>query len=67
MLFRSYTWLEKKWGFTRQEISTDYQFASVEQAVAHTEFFFGRKLAAAIREQGWSRLPEWTGVWSKLA
>jgi len=60
-----YTWLEAEWGFNRQEIQTDYQFASVEEAVARTEFFFGPDLAATIRRQGWSRLPEWTGVWGK--
>jgi hypothetical protein len=60
-----YAWLEADWGFNRQEIQTDYQFASVEEAVARTEFFFGPGLAATIRRQGWSRLPEWTGVWGK--
>jgi ubiquinone/menaquinone biosynthesis C-methylase UbiE len=60
-----YAWLENEWGFTRQTISTDYQFASVEEAVARTEFFFGADLAAKIREHGWARLPEWTGVWAK--
>jgi hypothetical protein len=35
--------------------------------VAQTEFFFGADLAAAIQANGWSRLPEWTGVWSKKA
>ena len=60
-----YAWLEQHWGFTRQEIRTDYQFESVAEAIAHTEFFFGQELTAAIREQGWSRLPEWTGVWAK--
>ena len=45
---------------------TDYQFASVDEAVARTEFFFGPEMSARIREQGWARLPEWTGVWSKL-
>lgn len=60
-----YAWLENDWGFTRQEISTDYLFDSVEQAIAATEFFFGQSLVAAIRQEGWSRLPEWTGVWGK--
>jgi ubiquinone/menaquinone biosynthesis C-methylase UbiE len=60
-----YAWLEREWGFTRQEIRTDFQFESVADAVAHTEFFFGQELAAAIRERGWSRLPEWTGIWGK--
>ena len=60
-----YQWLENAWGFTRQEIRTDYQFASVEEAVAHTEFFFGPQLSQAIRANHWARLPEWTGIWGK--
>lgn len=60
-----YAWLENEWGFTRQEISTDYQFASVEEAIALTEFFFGPALSVAIRKNNWARLPEWTGVWGK--
>jgi ubiquinone/menaquinone biosynthesis C-methylase UbiE len=60
-----YAWLETKWDFNRTEIRTDYQFASVEEAVERTEFFFGPELAETIRANGWSRLPEWTGVWSK--
>jgi len=60
-----YTWLENKWGFTRRQIPTDFYFDSVEEAVAYTEFFFGADLSAKIRQNGWSRLPEWTGIWSK--
>jgi ubiquinone/menaquinone biosynthesis C-methylase UbiE len=60
-----YDWLERDWGFSRETIATDYHFASVDEAVARTEFFFGPELAARIRENGWARLPEWTGVWSK--
>lgn len=60
-----YAWLEAEWGFNRQTIQTDYQFASVEEAVERTEFFFGAEMAAKIRANGWARLPEWTGVWSK--
>ena len=62
-----YAWLEADHGFQRQTIHTDYQFASVEEAVQHTEFFFGSALAQRIRERGWARLPEWTGVWFKEA
>jgi ubiquinone/menaquinone biosynthesis C-methylase UbiE len=61
-----YAWLEHTWGFRRETIPTDYRFASVEQAVARTEFFFGPELAAKIRANGWARLPEWTGVWGKI-
>jgi ubiquinone/menaquinone biosynthesis C-methylase UbiE len=60
-----YAWLENEWGFQRQAISTDYVFESVEAAAAQTEFFFGPDLARLIRQNGWARLPEWTGVWSK--
>jgi SAM-dependent methyltransferase len=62
-----YAWLESAWGFQRDVISTDYQFASVEEALECTEFFFGAELGAVIREQGWARLPEWTGVWVRRA
>jgi ubiquinone/menaquinone biosynthesis C-methylase UbiE len=58
-----YAWLEEEKGFTRQTLRTDYQFASVEAAVAHTAFFFGEELAEMIRRNQWQRLPEWTGVW----
>ncbi len=60
-----YAWLENTWGFTRQEIQTDYQFASAEEAIALTEFFFGPELSMTIRKNNWARLPEWTGVWGK--
>jgi len=64
-LAQYYAWLENDWGFTRREIQTDYQFASVDEAVAKTEFFFGAELAAQVRANNWARLPEWTGVWGK--
>lgn len=60
-----YHWLESDWGFTRHTISTDYQFADVDEAVARTEFFFGTELAEKIRANNWARLPEWTGMWVK--
>ena len=59
-----YAWIEGEWGFERQLLATDFVFDSVEDAVAHSEFFFGPELAASIREQGWARLPEWTGYWT---
>lgn len=58
-----YTLLEEAWGFERYEIRTDYQFASVDEAVACTTFFFGEQLAQDIRRYGWRRVPEWTAVW----
>jgi len=61
-----FRWLEDEWGCTRSVIQTDYQFESVEEAVARTTFFFGEEMAARIREQGWARLPEWTGIWHRI-
>jgi len=60
-----YDWMEDQWGFARHVIQTDYQFEDIEQAVAYTEFFFGKELAEAIRDNQWARLPEWTGMWHK--
>ena len=60
-----YQWIQEEWGYKQIVIQTDYQFQSVEQAVAYTEFFFGAELAADIRSNGWARLPEWTGIWYK--
>lgn len=60
-----YQWLETEWGFTGQVVQTDYQFATVDEAVAHTEFFFGPELSTTIRAHHWARLPEWTGLWHK--
>ena len=60
-----YIWLETEWGFSRQEISTDYQFANLDEAVTGTEFFFGPEMAEKVRQNNWVRLPEWTGVWGK--
>jgi len=60
-----YDWLENDWSYTRHTIQTDYQFASVEDAVAKTKFFFGPEMAALIRKNRWARLPEWSGLWHK--
>jgi len=65
VLAEYYTWLEGEWGFRREVIQTDYRFADVDEAVACTRFFFGDELAEKIRANGWARLPEWTGVWSR--
>ena len=64
-LARYYDWLETHWGFTRQEISTDYQFADIDEAAELAAFFFGEDLADKVRANHWVRLPEWTGVWGK--
>ena len=62
-----FTWLERAHGFERHAIRTDYQFPDVESAAAITGFFFGDDFAALVRREGWSRVPECTGLWSLRA
>ena len=61
-----YDWLEKSWDFSRQEIRTDYRFPDVKEAINNTEFFFGEQLSSMIVDNNWSRVPECTGIWSKI-
>jgi ubiquinone/menaquinone biosynthesis C-methylase UbiE len=61
-----YTWLENEWDFNSQVIQTDYLFDDLEQAVSAIEFFFGVEMSAKVREKEWARVPEWTGIWSKI-
>lgn len=61
----AYYALLEELGFTRTVLATDYQFASVEQAAQICGFFFGEARAATIRKNGWARVPEWTGMWSR--
>lgn len=60
-----YQWLEEVRGFERQTIRTDYLFDSVDDAARITGFFFGEAFAARVREHGWRRVPECTGVWAR--
>jgi ubiquinone/menaquinone biosynthesis C-methylase UbiE len=50
-------------GFEQTWIRTDYRFASPEEAVELTRFFFGDALAERLAESGSTVLPECTGVW----
>jgi ubiquinone/menaquinone biosynthesis C-methylase UbiE len=59
-----FTWLERVQGLERHAIRTDYQFADLEAAAAITGFFFGDAFAEQVRREGWSRVPECTGLWS---
>jgi len=59
-----YARLEDQWGFSHQQIQTDFQFSNIEEAIKLSEFFFGAELAKKVRQNNWVRLPEWTGVWS---
>lgn len=59
-------WLEGDQGMRRTTLRTDYRFADAEAAARATGFFFGAAFAARVRAQGWARIPEWTGLWSRL-
>ena len=59
-----YALLEAR-GFVRSEVATDYSFASAEEAADVLGGFFGAEMAERIRREGWSRVPEWTGLWVK--
>lgn len=50
-------------GFGRVAIRTDYQFPDVQTAARITGFFFGEDFAARVRREGWTRVPECTGLW----
>jgi ubiquinone/menaquinone biosynthesis C-methylase UbiE len=60
-----FAWLERAHGLERRAIRTDYQFADVEAAAAITGYFFGDAFAGRVRREGWARVPECTGLWSK--
>ena len=62
-----YAWLEAEHGFARTSVRTDYRFADVETAARTTGFFFGDAFAARARAEGWARVPECTGIWSRRA
>lgn len=60
-----YSLLEQRYGFSHRWIRTDYEFASVEEARARMEFFFGEGLASLIEEKQWHVVPECAGIWWK--
>ncbi|MBT3272095.1 MAG: class I SAM-dependent methyltransferase [Spirochaetales bacterium] len=65
-LNRYYTELENRFGFDRKMIRTDYKFVSVDEAVRVMGFFFGEKMAHAVRAGNRTIIPEWTGMWMKM-
>ncbi len=60
-----YRLLEDTYGFERSAFRTDYAFDSVAQAAQITGAFFGPDFAARVREEGWSTVPECTGLWAR--
>ena len=59
-----FAWLEEEQGFKRAWIRTDYAFASVQEAVDLTGFFFGQAMAEAVAAANSPIVPECTGIWS---
>lgn len=59
-----YRLLEEEYVLTREEVQTDYAFASVAEAARIMGFFFGSNMEQAVNGRGLSVVPEWTGVWS---
>ncbi len=51
-------------GFTRTALRTDYAFESAVAAERSARFFFGDVMGDRVRDAGWSRVPECTGVWT---
>jgi ubiquinone/menaquinone biosynthesis C-methylase UbiE len=53
----------KQKGFSSSWFRTDYQFASFDEALELSRFFFGEEYAAKVRENHWTILPECTGLY----
>ncbi len=60
-----YRLLERKHGFSRHVVRTDYRFDTPDAAVRVMGFFFGERMAELIAERGAMVIPEWTGIWAK--
>jgi ubiquinone/menaquinone biosynthesis C-methylase UbiE len=58
-----YRYIETEQWFERIQISTDYKFDTVDEAVETIRFFFGEDLAGRVAMNQWSIVPEWTGIW----
>jgi ubiquinone/menaquinone biosynthesis C-methylase UbiE len=60
-----YEWLEREVGMTRRVLRTDFEFTDHEAAARAMAPFFGDAIAARVRAERWSRIPEFTGLWSR--
>ncbi len=58
-------WLEDDFGFQHTWVRTDYQFASLAEAVQTLEWFFGTELTDRVKAERWLIVPECTGLWWK--
>ena len=60
-----YRFLENDLDFRATWLRTDYQFASLDEAVDLLGFFFGAEFAEEVRRNNWIVTPECTGLWWK--
>ncbi|NDJ61873.1 MAG: methyltransferase domain-containing protein [Chloroflexi bacterium] len=59
-----YRVLQDQHGFSPRVIRTDYRFESVGEAENLIRFFFGDALGDRVAAEGWTIVPESTGIWS---
>jgi len=60
-----YAFLENDLGFSSTWVRTDYQFASLAEAVELLSFFWDDEFGETARRNNWIITPECTGIWWK--
>ena len=60
-----YSLLEKKYGFNKTIIRTDYMFNEYNEAADVLGFFFGKEMKEEILQKKINIIPEYTGIWLK--
>jgi ubiquinone/menaquinone biosynthesis C-methylase UbiE len=60
-----YAFLENDLGFQSRWVRTDYQFASLDEAVELLSFFWDDEFGEIARRNHWTVTPECTGIWWK--
>ena len=53
-------------GFGSRAFRTDYRFASLDEAVELSNFFFGEEMGKKVIANQWQILPEWTGFFGRV-
>ena len=61
-----YAFLESELGFHSTWVRTDYQFASLDEAVDLLSFFWDDQFGETARRNHWIITPECTGIWWKV-
>jgi len=60
-----YSLIEKKYGFNKTIIRTDYMFNEYNEAADVLGFFFGKEMKEEILQKKINIIPEYTGIWLK--